>query len=61
MEQYKESGVYLARDCACAKLLRDGKVQEAEKVFKETTKNFETQIPNKEDRNWLMAKSKGRI
>lgn len=61
MKQYLNTGVYLSPGSTTAKLLADGKTKEAAASFKQTTAAFEKQYPNVEDRNWLMAVSKGKI
>lgn len=61
MKQYLDTGVYLSPSCATAQLLAAGKTAEAAKSFKATTQAFEKTYPNKEDRNWFMAVSLGKI
>lgn len=58
MKQYKNTGVYYASSSALGKALSDGNDKQAATIFKETTANWEKQVPNAEDRAWLMARSK---
>lgn len=59
MQQYKNTGVYLAKGCATAVALANKDTKLADKTFKETGERFATQFPIAEHRNWFMAMSKG--
>jgi hypothetical protein len=59
MKQYKNTGVWLASSSATAKALEAKDSKLADRTFRETTERFEKQFPNKEDRDWFMAMSKG--
>lgn len=61
MKEYGNTGVYLSPSSTTAQLLAAGKTAEAAKDFKATTAAFEKTYPNKADRDWFMAASKGRI
>ena len=57
MQQYQDTGVYLADGCACAQALKDKKPKEAAAIFRETTNMYNRLFPF-DDRHWFETVSK---
>lgn len=59
MNLYKNTGVRYADSSQLGQAVKDGNEKLASTIFKQTTAGFERDVPNADDRAWLMSLSKG--